>query len=361
MNYQDFSLTNEQIEHIKRKNAEIAIRKYIKKNGQEPSDISSFFTISDKDIELYKRIFYSIESIYNKNNDNIFINSLIILSNINEDKFIDDFKYSYWRIFIYKGSLENYRLSGTAYKVGNFSDLEKANITLPLNEQFSFIIYLIKSNNLHNKLGNETIDNNFHNPVYHNLYDYNNDGFFEDDKEFFGIIDSFQIKENQPITGTVYTFNPKLSCIFENYDKEKGIIYSNKLNKNKEIIKFWYSDDNFIKTNGDGIINIISNTSFSYTFSKKELVNRINVSSEIVRNNQTCFSSQSNPEAIIGMFNLDGSRNGINFSINKENYISSNLNPIYSLKRNSLSTITLNVPNLNSETDVNFNINIKND
>lgn len=31
MNYQDFSLTNEQIEHIKRKNAEIAIRKYIKK------------------------------------------------------------------------------------------------------------------------------------------------------------------------------------------------------------------------------------------------------------------------------------------------------------------------------------------
>ena len=43
------------------------------------------------------------------------------------------------------------------------------------------------------------------------------------------------------------------------------------------------------------------------------------------------------------------------------NYISSNLNPIYSLKRNSLSTITLNVPNLNSETDVNFNINIKND
>ena len=57
--YNEFSLTEKQINLVKKMNAESAIRKYIKENGVAPADIQQYFVISTEDAERYKRIYYA--------------------------------------------------------------------------------------------------------------------------------------------------------------------------------------------------------------------------------------------------------------------------------------------------------------
>lgn len=57
--YKDFELNEPQLRHIKEVNARKLIEDYIKKNGVEPEDVTSFFVLPD-DIERYKRVYYSI-------------------------------------------------------------------------------------------------------------------------------------------------------------------------------------------------------------------------------------------------------------------------------------------------------------
>lgn len=57
--FEDFQLTNRQIDFIKRENARKEISKYIKENGKEPEDVSSFYIASEEDKERYRRIWYA--------------------------------------------------------------------------------------------------------------------------------------------------------------------------------------------------------------------------------------------------------------------------------------------------------------
>ena len=59
--YENITLSAQEIERIKKRNAAKAIRKYIKKNGVAPSkeEMDSFFVATDEDIERRRRILYS--------------------------------------------------------------------------------------------------------------------------------------------------------------------------------------------------------------------------------------------------------------------------------------------------------------
>lgn len=59
MSYNEFQLTEAEVDRIKAKNAKKAIRAYIKQHGTEPSDISSYYTVSNTELEHYRRIIYA--------------------------------------------------------------------------------------------------------------------------------------------------------------------------------------------------------------------------------------------------------------------------------------------------------------
>ena len=59
MGYNNFQLTEAEVDRIKAKNARKAIRAYIKQHGSEPNDISSFYTATNAELEHYRRVIYA--------------------------------------------------------------------------------------------------------------------------------------------------------------------------------------------------------------------------------------------------------------------------------------------------------------
>lgn len=57
--YSDFHLSDLEIEKLKQSNARLAISEYVKLHGHAPSDISSFYTCTAKDIERRRRAWYA--------------------------------------------------------------------------------------------------------------------------------------------------------------------------------------------------------------------------------------------------------------------------------------------------------------
>jgi len=61
--FNEFTLSNLQLEYLKRAVAKRKIRKYIEENGTEPDNISSFFSYDDADLLKYKKILYAMYSV----------------------------------------------------------------------------------------------------------------------------------------------------------------------------------------------------------------------------------------------------------------------------------------------------------
>ena len=59
MSYNQFQLTEAEIDRIKAKNAKKAIRAYIKQHGSEPNDISSYYTATNAELEHYRSVIYA--------------------------------------------------------------------------------------------------------------------------------------------------------------------------------------------------------------------------------------------------------------------------------------------------------------
>lgn len=57
--YENFELTDKQIEYLKRANAKQEIKKYIAEHGTEPADITPYLTYTEAQYEKYKRILYA--------------------------------------------------------------------------------------------------------------------------------------------------------------------------------------------------------------------------------------------------------------------------------------------------------------
>ena len=60
LSYSEFKLTDAQLEHAKQEKAAKAISKYIKENGVEPTSTDEYYTLTDEELEQYKRVYYAI-------------------------------------------------------------------------------------------------------------------------------------------------------------------------------------------------------------------------------------------------------------------------------------------------------------
>ena len=60
ISYSEFKLTDAQLEHAKQEKAAKAISKYIKENGVEPTSTDEYYTLTDEELEQYKRVYYAI-------------------------------------------------------------------------------------------------------------------------------------------------------------------------------------------------------------------------------------------------------------------------------------------------------------
>lgn len=61
--FDEFDLTLQQIEELKRANAKNEIKKYVKLHGSEPEDISSYFTYTQEQYDKYKRMLYAMQTV----------------------------------------------------------------------------------------------------------------------------------------------------------------------------------------------------------------------------------------------------------------------------------------------------------
>ena len=59
ISFDEFDLTIQQINRLKKANAKKEIKKYIAKYGVEPSDITPFLTYTQAQYDEYKKILYS--------------------------------------------------------------------------------------------------------------------------------------------------------------------------------------------------------------------------------------------------------------------------------------------------------------
>ena len=59
ISFDNFVLTPQQIDDLRRAHAKQEIKKYIKEHGAEPADITAFFTYTDAEYNKYKRVLYA--------------------------------------------------------------------------------------------------------------------------------------------------------------------------------------------------------------------------------------------------------------------------------------------------------------
>ena len=59
ISFDNFVLTPQQIDELRRAHAKQEIKKYIKEHGTEPADITDYFTYTEKEYDKYKRVLYA--------------------------------------------------------------------------------------------------------------------------------------------------------------------------------------------------------------------------------------------------------------------------------------------------------------
>lgn len=63
ISFDDFNLTSQQIDDLKRAHAKQEIQKYIAENGSEPANMTSFLTYTQDEYDKYKRMMYAIYTV----------------------------------------------------------------------------------------------------------------------------------------------------------------------------------------------------------------------------------------------------------------------------------------------------------
>ena len=92
--YDDFLLTDKQVNAIEKANAKSKIIEYIKKNGKEPENIESFYFATDEQIESVKRVVYADYLIQSKNSGND--NEEAVRVDFNFNKEDETFRGCFW-------------------------------------------------------------------------------------------------------------------------------------------------------------------------------------------------------------------------------------------------------------------------
>lgn len=364
--------------------------------------------------------------------DNILSSSDEILRGDN-----DNYQYTYWRILVERHG-ENGPCGRNTWKIGNFTSLNNVSLVLDTRLWYTFYIYLRKSNYLyeymrtgvsagHAYIGGHYIgenevegifDNEFHDcsiiwfapgstnlagntagllftyedsstcpKRYYSANDYTLDYSIHTfdssiaknqmyDKEYIGTVLNFKPEYGKNISGTVYTFNPKLKIVFNNFTKDSGTITLSLKNIENDNIQFWYEND-LICTNGDGNITEQTETSFSYTLPKYEFAKMYDIGAlpgRMAHNDgyiDHAFQSYpapwhwENPDVML----THSRKTTFSLEISKDGYIPNSLNGInYSIIRNggyisvnSSSVVSVDVPEVGTETEPGVEINIVDD
>lgn len=237
--YADFKLTEKQIEQIKGENAKKRIREYIKKYGTEPNDITSFFTISQKDIDKYKRVYYAAqyknEFAYEQEQESAeSVNVCFALekeSNARKDVYgsslIDGYKYEYYTFQVYSKRESEEHFQYKPYAYGAFSNVDGIQILLKKGYVYEFHVYYRARNQVagnYNELG--YVENKgwlFPTDKFvlsNTGLRYMGVGNSESVKGYYGVCSDFN-----PITGSVVNISLKkafgtLTFVIDNYKSE---------------------------------------------------------------------------------------------------------------------------------------------
>ena len=237
--YENYQLTEKQIERIKGENAQKAIREYIKKHGTEPDDISSFFTISQKDIDRYKRVYYAqkYENEFKEEQTgekvDVALNFTPIEDSVrlsaNATRGEETYQYEYWTIAvaIYNdygvGYWNSSKIDG--YLIGCFTSLDDVTVRLNTFKKYGICMYHRKSNYAYERITSQLpLDNAFHNfPQYPSNMCLSDYGIYtgakvntfvpyetqSEDKEYIGVIEEYYPQKGGTINGQLYSYNPR--------------------------------------------------------------------------------------------------------------------------------------------------------
>lgn len=95
LSYQEFSLTDNQINLLKKVHADHEISKYIKENGVTPENPSLFYTYTTEEFERFKRIQYGLYVLQSNTSDTYPFNSITKLADYLYEATCSELDYSY--------------------------------------------------------------------------------------------------------------------------------------------------------------------------------------------------------------------------------------------------------------------------
>lgn len=378
--YEEYTLNEEVINNLKTALLSQWIERYYNNKGIYPTaeEIANANVWNRETYEKYKRVSYAryLAANINEEESGEMIDVAMNFSTIDDDVPTlfgtkgggnnEEYQYEYWRIVV-QGDEQ--------WKSGNFTSLRNVTIRLKLNEYYNFYIYLCKSNSEYNKLGRELITNEFDSSssILYDYYDTDSETLQINDKEYIGKVLNYQAIPNHNISGTVYTLNPCLKCIINNFGPDRGLLsleYEHHIDLNsftpqKETINFWYSN-NEIQTDGIGTIAQLSGNSFSYVFSKKERRAWFNGAGSMGFSEN--FYTGENDDILIetdmSKKNVTIRREGYFVTVTKEGYIpytNSERDVIFWVYRNEESVTEFTVPPGESEIDTGIDVGIIDD
>lgn len=343
--YKNYRLNEKQIQFIKSVNARRSIDRYIERNGVEPQNIEQYYTVTERQLESYRRIFYShyYAREFADEEANNMVDIAMAFSAVEDQVRLGagavrgdgNYQYEYWNIavLVYRDIAPGLT-KVDEYAIGTFSSLENATIQLNTLKKYAICVYHRKSN--YQPLFN--VDNAFHNFTQYA----SNESIAipeprSDDKEYVGVIDEYSPQLGGTIRGSVYTLNPQLMVTVSGLTQGMSIdlVYGN-------AVRITRGENEVLTTDGDiSCLTDNLDTSFSYLLTKEKLVNRITVT-DILNLGQTNIQ---NPQHHIcargGNFAVGHALNGGTITMEGGNTMT--------LLRNGLSYENITIP---PQTDV---------
>ena len=310
--YNDFQLTEKQINTVKKEYAKQKIAKYIKEHGTEPDDLKPFYSVTETQLEAFRMKLYAKQSIdefeyEQEHGPSEMVETRFSFNNVDDmespilgfDKLSyklgasvddDEYQYEYWNIAV---------IGGDYPIIGSFSSLREAKVTLNTLKKYDIFVYLRKSKYGYEKtLTSFNIDNEFHQsdmpfgyikeqPLSDYMVQPKGPKYETqlEDKEYFGMIQKYTPTRNGVVSGSVYTLNPRLQvnvsglteglkCVLHyhsytpyhsafgwlSYPTHEGVVVKHEIGQN---ITFEGDLHNFVQT---------SDSSFSCYFEKDYLL-----------------------------------------------------------------------------------------
>lgn len=351
--YENYQLSPNQIEYVKHVNARNAIEKYVKLHGAEPSDLGNYYTVNEKQLESYKRAFYSLyfaKEVANEDPSKL-VDVPMEFSTVDEQTLFgastftdtDNYQYEYWRIaiLIYNENSYGTWLSEkvSSYAIGTFSSLKNVTIKLNTCKKYAICVHYRRSK----RQISLTIDNTFHNFTQ---YPSNTPIAIDEpqlgDKEYIGVIEEYIPHLNGTIKGVLYTLNPQLMVSVSGLTRGMSIDLKYDFG---EAITVTCDENGSLTTNGD-MSKLVDNldSSFSYILTKDKLIGSIVVTDVLNIMNREQNDIQ-NPQCKIydrmSRYAVGHTENGSTITIEGGNHCL--------LLRNSMSYESITIP---TQTDI---------